>query len=237
MSPVSRNGRSNTKKQQGNKKRSGNPASPKNIPTPRERLDLSDLRTGNPFGDPSGLSFLQRLAGGRSARPDWFGPSVEGLLDDAEVLLDAQGPRQLEDMTARLLGAHVHKAVQGEHSLFLGDWVEELIDVAERRARERPVAGAPGSRAANLLLQGLTSVGSPAIAHTADAALSRLHPVVHGADIGRDSADRLGSAAKPLMTGDVWTMRDVYGSRLGVIAATSYPNGTDPAVCLFDIDA
>ncbi|PYC76901.1 hypothetical protein C7C46_21160 [Streptomyces tateyamensis] len=233
---MSRNRRSNTKKQQGNKKRSGNPASPKNIPTPREPLDLSGLRAGNPFGDPSGLSFLQRLAGAGSARPDWFGPSIEGILDEAEVLLDAQGPRQLEDMTARLLGAHVHKAVQDEHSLFLGNWVEELIAVAERRAR-LPVAGAPGSRAANLLLHGLTSVGSPAVAHMADAALSRLQPVVNGADSGEDWPDWLNSAAKPLMTGDVWTMRDVYGSRLGVIAATNYPNGADPAVYLFDIDA
>ncbi|WP_157849680.1 MULTISPECIES: hypothetical protein [Streptomyces] len=237
MSPVSRNRRSNTKKQQGNKKRSGNPASPKNIPTPRERLNLSGLRAGNPFGDPSGLSFLQRLAGAESARPDWFGPSIEGLLDEAEVLFDAQSPRQLEDMTARLLGAHVHKAVQDEHSLFLDYWVEELIDVTERRAREQLVAGAPGSRAANLLLHGLTSVGSPAVAHMADAALSRLHPIVHGTDIAGDRPDWLDSAAKPQMTGDVWTMRDVYGSRLGVIAATSYPNGADPAVYLFDIDA
>ncbi|MBV6701985.1 hypothetical protein KV557_33595 [Kitasatospora aureofaciens] len=237
MSPVSRNRRSNTKKQQGNKKRSGNPASPKNIPTPRERLDLSDLHSGNPFGHPSGLSFLQRLAGAGSARPDWFGPSIEGLLDEAEVLLDAQGPRQLEDMTAHLLGAHVHKAVQDEHSLFLGDWVEELIDVAEREAREQLADGAPGGRAACLLLHGLTSVGSPAVAHMADAALSRLHPVVHGTDTGEHWPDWLGSAAKPLMTGDVWTMRDVYGSRIGVIAATSYPNGADPAVYLFDVDA
>ncbi|MFE9428752.1 hypothetical protein ACFYNO_38060 [Kitasatospora sp. NPDC006697] len=237
MSPVSRNRRSNTKKQQGNKKRSGNPESPKNIPTPPERLNLSGLLAGNPFGDPSGLSFLQRLAGPGSARPDWFEPSIEGILDEAEVLLDAQGPRQLEDMTARLLGAHVHKAVQDEHSLFLGNWVEELIDVTERRARERLIAGAPGSRAANLLLHGLTSVGSPAVAHMADAALSRLYPVVHSTDTGEDWPDWLSSAAKPQMTGDVWTMRDVYGSRLGVIATTSYPNGADPAVYLFDIDA
>lgn len=38
-------------------------------------------------------------------------------------------------------------------------------------------------------------------------------------------------------TGEVWQLRDVYGARFAVIAGFTYPDGTDPTVFLFDIDA
>jgi hypothetical protein len=38
-------------------------------------------------------------------------------------------------------------------------------------------------------------------------------------------------------TGEVWEMHDVYGTRFAVIAGFRYPDGTDPSVFLFDIDA
>ncbi|MFF3468123.1 hypothetical protein ACWCQN_41750 [Streptomyces sp. NPDC001984] len=234
MSPVSRSRKPKKNRQSSGGKRSGNPASAKNIPALGERSGLS---SGNPFARPSGLSFLQQLAQGQPARRDWFGPSFSVLLDEAEVLLGAEGPRRLEDMTAGLLGARVHQAVQEGRPLALGDWIGGLIDAAEERARERLVSGVPGGQAALLLLYGLSSVGSPAIAHAALEAVSRLRPVVRGSQVLSALPQWRDAVAKLRMTGDIWALRDVYGSRLGVIAATVYPGGMDPAVYLFDIDA
>ncbi|MGW2938207.1 hypothetical protein ACWDA7_41930 [Streptomyces sp. NPDC001156] len=234
MSPVSRSRKPKKNRQNSGGKRSGNPASAQNIPAPPE---WSGLGSGNPFARPSGLSFLQQLAQGQPARLDWFGPSFSVLLDEAEVLLGAEGPRQLEDMTARLLGARVYQAVQEGRSLALGDWIGELIDTAEERARDRLVSGVPGGQAALLLLHGLSSVGSPAIAHAALEAVFRLRPVVRGSQVLPTLPPWRDAVAKLRMTGDIWVLRDVYGSRLGVIAATVYPGGVDAAVYLFDIDA
>src|SRR5437870_2232903 len=38
-------------------------------------------------------------------------------------------------------------------------------------------------------------------------------------------------------TGDVHVLRDVYGTRFGVIAGFAYPGGVDPSVCLLGFDA
>lgn len=234
MSPVSRSRKPKKSRQNSGGRRSGNPASARNVPAPRE---WSGLGSGNPFARPSGLSFLQQLAQGQPTRLDWFGPSFSVLLDEAEVLLGAEGPRRLEDMTASLLGARVHEAVQEGRSLALGDWIGGLIDAAEQRARERLVSGVPGGQAALLLLYGLSSVGSPAIARAALEAVSRLRPVVRGSQAASALPQWRDAVAKLRMTGDIWMLRDVYGSRLGIIAATVYPDGMDPAVYLFDIDA
>ncbi|MFE0654721.1 hypothetical protein ACFVZH_40170 [Streptomyces sp. NPDC059534] len=234
MSPVSRSRKPKKNRQSSSGRRTGNPASARDVPASRE---WSGLDSGNPFAHPSGLSFLQQLAQEQPARRDWFGPSFSALLDEAEVLLGAEGPRQLEDMTACLLGARVHQAVQEGWPLALGDWTMGLIDAAEGRARERLVSGAPGGQAALLLLYGLSSVGSPVIAPAALDAVSRLRPVVRGSQVASALPQWRDAVAKLRMTGDIWVLRDVYGSRLGVIAATVYPDGTDPAVYLFDIDA
>lgn len=47
----------------------------------------------------------------------------------------------------------------------------------------------------------------------------------------------LGVLPKITATGEVWKMRDAYGTRLAVIAGFTYPGGLDPSVFLFDIDA
>src|SRR5205823_13364695 len=38
-------------------------------------------------------------------------------------------------------------------------------------------------------------------------------------------------------TGEIWELRDVYGSRFGIIAGYTYPDSLDASVFLFDIDA
>ncbi|MFD9467422.1 hypothetical protein, partial [Streptomyces sp. NPDC060027] len=153
------------------------------------------------------------------------------------MLLGAESPRRLEDMTAGQLGARVHETVREGHSLALGDWIGWLIDAAEERVRERLVSGVPDGQAALLLLHGLSSVGSPAIARTGLEAVSRLRPVVRGSQVASALPQWRDAVAKLRMTGDIWVLRDVYGSRLGVVAATVYPDGMDPAVYLFDIVA
>ncbi len=74
--------------------------------------------------------------------------------------------------------------------------------------------------------------------------------------LGRHAAQQAAEAAKSLpraalaqqpdwlalmpdieATGDVHVLRDVYGTRLGVIAGFAYPGGVDPSVCLLAFDA
>ncbi|WP_261576119.1 hypothetical protein [Frankia gtarii] len=47
----------------------------------------------------------------------------------------------------------------------------------------------------------------------------------------------LADLAEVAATGEVWQLRDAYGSRLAVIAGFAYPGGTDPSLFLFDVDA
>ncbi|WP_261576118.1 hypothetical protein [Frankia gtarii] len=45
-------------------------------------------------------------------QPDWFAPATEAVLQEADVLLAAAGPRELEEATVRLLGRQLRRAVR-----------------------------------------------------------------------------------------------------------------------------
>lgn len=148
---------------------------------------------------------------GRS-RPDWFDASIKNVVDGAEATLSTDSPRELEQVVSELLGAELYRAVHDEGvALHFEWWFEELADVAGARVRQG------GDEAAERLLRGMAVIGSPALAAYAEQALPRraLREV-------------------PLLkaTGDLWRMRDVYGTRYGVIAGF-----TGPDFFLFDIDA
>lgn len=84
------------------------------------------------------------------------------------------------------------------------------------------------------LLPGLTSIGTPALRAVALDAVHQVKKVDRG---GEARPDWLGKLARIKATGEAWKMRDVYGTRIAVIAGYSYPEGLDRSVFLFDIDA
>jgi hypothetical protein len=84
---------------------------------------------------------------------------------------------------------------------------------------------------------GLSAIGSPALRSIAETEIKRLRKAVRRQPAFRQQPERLADASRIAATGEVWQMRDVYGTRIAVIAGLSYPDGRDPSVFLFDIDA
>jgi hypothetical protein len=178
---------------------------------------------------------LEPLAGPREL-PGWFDNSITGVLDRAGVVLAAEGPRELEEATARLLGAELHRLIHEEQQgLWLDWWFEQLVEAAV--ARTRAEAARDGVwQAPWWLLHGLTSIGPPALAAAAQTALGRARKAVPGAGY-RSQPEWLRLLPRIGATGEVWQLRDAYGTRFAVIAGFTYPDGTDRSVFLFDVDA
>jgi hypothetical protein len=150
----------------------------------------------------------------------------------------ARGPRELEQATAELLGAELHRILREEREgMWFDWWFEELVEAATVRIREevgnRDGAWEPLWR----LLHGLTSIGSPALQFIARMALGRVKKELRGAAAVRQQPDWLRQLARIRATGEVWEMRDAYGTRIALIAGFSYPDRVDRSVFLFDIDA
>jgi hypothetical protein len=184
---------------------------------------------------------LERLAGPRQ-RPAWFDVANEAVLAGVDVVMSATGPRQLEQATVELLGPQLRRAVREVGvGLWFEWWFQELTGVLADQVRVGLAGSGRAWQGPWLLLHGLTSVGSPALASIAHTALGGVAKDVATAYRG-DPAESELSVWLPRMhriaaTGQVWQMRDVYGARFGVVAGFSYPGGVDPSVFLFDIDA
>ncbi len=167
-------------------------------------------------------------------QPNWFAPSTEAVLGRLDGVLAASGPRQLEQAVAELLGGQLHTIVLGHHvGLSFSWWFEELVESAADRVR---VAGADpdgGWVAPWRLLHGLTSIGSPALASDAAAAMRKCRP---GGKLLRTQPNWLRLMSKVSATGEVWQLRDTYGTRRALIAGYTYPGGLDRTVFLFDYD-
>jgi hypothetical protein len=192
------------------------------------------MRTGQPQ---SAFTVMQSLLG-PPQRPAWFDSSNKAVLDQAGVVMAARGPQELEQATAELLGAELHRVLREEHQgMWFSWWFEELTEAATARIREevgsRDGAWGPPWR----LLHGLTSIGSPALQSIAQTALDCAKKDLRGEAAMRQQPDRLRQLARITATGEVWEMRDAYGARIALIAGFSYPEGVDRSVFLFDIDA
>ena len=223
MSPVSR-GRSRKKSKHGR----GNPSG---------RPSAGRRGAGGPPTDgfESARTALGPLVGPQEL-PEWFDDSVTGVLDRSDAVLAARGPRELEEATAGLLGAELHRAINEEaRGLRFDRWFEHLVEAT--LARIRVEAGRDGAwQAPWWLLHGLTSVGPPALAAAAQTAVGRARKVL-AKDAYQSQPEWLRLLPRISATGEVWQMRDVYGARFAVIAGFSYPDATDRSVFLFDIDA
>jgi hypothetical protein len=172
---------------------------------------------------------------GQRTRPGWFDPAIKTVLDGASALEAADGPRELEQLTVELLGAETYGALQDAHDgLWFEWWFEEVIAAAAARVVEDAADGAAGAgTSAFLLLHGLAAVATPALASAASAECRRVRKLVAHAELPA----WLDDLPRVTATGEVFRMRDAYGTRFAVLAGFSYGHGRDPSVFLFDIDA
>jgi hypothetical protein len=70
-------------------------------------------------------------------RPAWFGPSINRILENASALPAARGPRELEQLTAELVGGELHRTIQeGNSGLWFDWWLAELVDAGRRADQE-----------------------------------------------------------------------------------------------------
>jgi hypothetical protein len=192
------------------------------------------MQTGQPQ---SAFTAMNSLLG-PPQRPAWFDASTEAVLDRAGIVMAARGPWELEQVTAELLGAELHRGLLEERErLWFSWWFEELTEAATARIREEVGNRATGWEPAWRLLHGLTSIGSPALQSIARRALDRAKRELPGDAAVRRQPDWLRQIARITATEQVWEMRDAYGARIALIAGFCYPGGVDRSVFLFDVDA
>lgn len=172
---------------------------------------------------------LQRTFGSNE-RPAWFDDAVRGVLDGADALVDETGPRELERLTTELVGAQLRRAIQDVGSGLRFDWwFAELADATRRRLDR--AAGSDEWRAPYWLLHGLAAIAPPAL-------IPKLPSRGFVKSLRADPAPPswLFDATRNAPTGDIWRMRDTYGTRYAVIAGFKYPHDTAQHVLLLDID-
>ena len=224
MSPVSRGRKTGKRKQDKQRGRRAITAWPRVAPSPLDRPQ-------------SVLAAFSEALGGPRRRPGWFDESLAVVLERAGVLMAAQGPRELEDAAARLLGAEQYRRLEvHESGLWFDWWFTDLAEAAVIRARDAIAGGdldvwQPCLR----LLHAMTGLGSPALAGQAHARLGRLTKSLPR-DLAESQPRWLHVLPKITATGQLWQMHDRYGGRIAIIAGFAYPGGVDPSVFLFDID-
>ncbi len=151
--------------------------------------------------------------------------------------MTAQGPRELEQATAELLGTELHRALRDERRGLWFDWFfEELAEATADRILDEAARQDDSWQAKQRLLYGLASIGSPGLRALVENALARVRKGLPAGAQARQP-EWLRLLPKITATGEVWEMHDVYGTRFGVIAGFRYPGGIDLSVFLFDIDA
>ena len=142
------------------------------------------------------------------------------VLTASAALLRADGPRALEQATAELIGAELRNPeVQG---LRFDLWAHDLIESARNRVLS-DVAWNNGTwQEPWWLMPGLASIGSYGLGgyaaqQAAEAAKSLPRAVL------AQQPDWLALMPGTEATGDMHVLRDVYGTRFGVIAGFAYP--------------
>ncbi|MCK2240633.1 MULTISPECIES: hypothetical protein [unclassified Crossiella] len=222
MSPVSRG-----RKKKGKKRAQDHDiAEPDFLADPDFPVDLYDEFDPDPF-------HYEDQAVELPPEPSWFGPAAAMVLAGAPGLVAANRPRELEQLTAELLGSALrHASETGDAGNQLPRWFCLVAEeAAARLARTSTDADALWR-----LSYGLTSIGSPSLAAATQAALNRARRSRIGGSTSRTQPKWLRQLAKIKATGQVWRMVDAYGTRLALIAEFSYPREADTSVFLFDVD-
>jgi hypothetical protein len=170
----------------------------------------------------------------QQVRPDLFGLSHRRVLAASAALLRSDGPRALEQATAELIGAELRSPeVQG---LRFDLWAHDLIESARNRVLSDAAWNNDTWQGPWWLLHGLASIGSYGLGgYAAQQATEAAKPLPR-AELAQQP-DWLALMPGIEATGDVHVLRDVYGTRFGVIAGFAYPGGVDPSVCLLGFDA
>ncbi|WP_037315538.1 hypothetical protein [Amycolatopsis orientalis] len=150
--------------------------------------------------------------------PDWFDEGTENVLGGVGGLLSCETARDLEQATCELLGAALKRAIDDRNDgldfdLFFAALVVEVAAQAETEPTE----------ALWRLLHGLLAIAAPGVVATLRSTIAGIESA--------SLSEWPRSLANIEATGDVWEMRDGYGTRLAVIAAYTYPG-----VYLFDVD-
>ena len=150
------------------------------------------------------------------------------------MLLRADGPRALEQATAELIGAELRNPEV--HGLRFDLWAHDLIESARNRVLS-DVAWNNGTwQGPWWLLHGLASIGSYGLGGYAAQQAAEAAKSLPRAALAQQP-DWLALMPDIEATGDVHVLRDMYGTRFGVIAGFAYPGGVDPSVCLLGFDA
>ncbi|MDT7724986.1 MAG: hypothetical protein QOI21_1562 [Actinomycetota bacterium] len=169
-------------------------------------------------------------------RPDWFDAAVGNVIEGAPVLMEARGPRELEQATAELLGAELAFRIEHENQgLNFHGLSEDIVDEATTRIKKSAAAQDDGWEVPLRLLHGLNSLGTPALETATRAGLRGAAKWLRRVPAARQTPEWLTQRVEA--TSEVWEMRDAYGLRIAVIAGFAYPEATDPSVFLFDIEA
>ena len=214
MSPVSR-GRKPKKrgKPQQRSKHSGSSPGPGRVNAAEPRL--SGLSIGR---RPSIDAFL-----GLPDRPEWFTPSQERVLAASRGLLAARGPRALEQATAELIGAELHRAMRAKRSGLRFDlWATELTGRAVNQVVDAAGRGNGAWQGPWRLLRGLASIGSYGLGAFASQQASKAAKELPPGGLATEPA-WLELLPDIQATGDVWVMQDAYGTRFAVIAGFLLP--------------
>ena len=178
----------------------------------------------------SALAVLQRTLGSKE-RPAWFDDSIRRVLDSAATLVAATGPRELEQLTTDLVGAELYRAIHDtREGLWFDWWFAELADAT--RSRLDRAAGGDEWRPPFWLLHGLAAIAPPALVPELPS-----RGFVRSLRADPAPPSWLFDATRIAATGEVWRMRDTYGTRYAVIAGFGYPHGSGQHVLLLDIDA
>jgi hypothetical protein len=150
---------------------------------------------------------------------------IEHALEASADLLNAGGPRQLEQVTAELLAAELSDPLMyGRRSDLLR---HDLAEVARNRVLSDIAWNNDTWRGPWWLLHGIASISPSDVGVAAQATT---------AQVPQEQADWLGLLPGISAMGEVYEMRDRWGLRLGVIAEFAYPGGVDWHVYLLDID-
>ncbi|WP_406724267.1 hypothetical protein WJ438_05905 [Streptomyces sp. GD-15H] len=186
-------------------------------------------------GKRSALAALAQSLGHDQKEADWYAESSARVLDGAGVLLGADGPRELEDATAALLGARLHERVHGDvGGLWFAAWFEQLAQATAEQVRAGLEGGGGAWEAPWRLLHGMASIGTPDLCAVALRVRNGVQKQVRRAV---RPPDWLRLLPKPTATGEVRLLRDPCLPRIGVLAEFAYPGGVDRHVYLWDVDA